>query len=98
MELIQKAREFLTSRPTTYSDFSNEEVELFLAYIEGEVTFGQVNHALGRSYGYATNWCRRVTAYLFFMKRLTIESSLGLIKYKQPTEFKVPSKIKIKTG
>lgn len=70
----------------TYVDLTNEEVELYLAYLDGTVTFRQVRLALGRSYGYAVNWCRRAADFLFQNKMLTINSEdFGIVKYKPRT-------------
>lgn len=84
MSLLTTAQKYESgrTRPTSYTAVSLEEIELYLAYLEGNITFGQVRVALGRSYGYAANWCRRVTDWLFLQQKLRVVHNNVQVVYK----------------
>lgn len=88
MTLIEKARKetSLTPRERTVRPMTNEEIDLYLAYMEGRVAQGQVIKALGRSYGYGVNWLRRCTEYLYHLGLVTI--SIKNMKYNSKNPLK----------
>lgn len=86
--LLRKAQKFDQGRPVIY-EISAEELELFLAFLQGDITYRQVYLALGRSYGYASNWVKRCTAYMYQRQMITINYNNQIHRWK-PKTYAVP--------
>lgn len=85
MNLIRHAESFQPGRLREMEMPTNDEIELFVAYLKEEVTARQCNMALGRSYGYYLNWTRRCLWRLYQEGNLTVEWSKQTVVYRRPT-------------
>jgi hypothetical protein len=73
MNLIAKANTFLPGRLFEMEMPTDDEIELFLAYLKEEVTAKQCSLALGRSRGYFVNWTRRCLWRLYLDGKVAID-------------------------
>jgi hypothetical protein len=72
MSLLDIAKKKLVGRPVE-STFSFDDVELYTAFLNGEVTERQVRDALGRSPYYCKSWQARIARQLYALGYLKIE-------------------------
>lgn len=84
MNLIELARRLDPGR-TIERDVTNEELELFIAYMEGVVTAKQCKDVLERSSGYFYNWCRRCLFALYMRQKLTIDNNDRKVIFRPKT-------------
>ena len=85
MNLIKVAHGFAPGWPRGLAELTEDEIELYFAYMQGEVTAYQCRMALGRSYGYYTNWCRRAAIQLFKENKLFLEINKAKTHFVKPT-------------
>lgn len=85
MNLIELAQRHELGR-ISHNEVTPEEMELFIAYMEGVVTAHQAKAALERSHGYFINWCRRCFFQLYNQQKITIENNHRQIRF-QPKSY-----------
>ena len=84
MSLLKRALQMEPGKVVEY-EITEEEIELYLAFIQSEVTFRQVYLVLGRSYGFASNWVKRCTMYLFQRGMMQVNWNNQTMRWKPKT-------------
>ncbi len=75
LSLLEKAKEVALVGPSPASPVSEEEVDLLIAYLQGELQTSQVEIALGmtrNSGGKIRNWMMRVIRTAWVNKRIGV--------------------------
>lgn len=85
MSLLQTARNVTSSYRAGDAPITEEEIALYTAYLQREVSWKGVVTALGRSYSYAMNWTRRCADKLFQEKALIIQHQDSKIVWRPKT-------------